>query len=141
MAGLNKVLLIGYLGRDPEVRVTPSGSKVCSLRLATTEVWRDKATGEKKERTEWHSIAVYSENLISVAQQYLRKGSKVYVEGQLETRKRQDPSGGERQYTDVVVRNFGTILMLDSRGSGVGVDAMPDAEGGASASGFDDIPF
>ncbi len=122
MAGsVNKVILIGNLGRDPEVRSFPNGGKVCNLRIATSENWRDKATGERKERTEWHSVAIFDENLAKVAEQYLRKGSTVYVEGQLETRKWQDQSGQERYSTEVVLRPFrSTLTMLGGRGEGGG---------------------
>lgn len=118
MAGsVNKVIIIGNLGRDPEVRNFPSGGKVCNLRVATSENWRDKATGERKERTEWHSVAIFDENLVKVAEQYLRKGSTVYLEGQLETRKWQDQSGADRYSTEVVLRPFrSTMTMLGGRG-------------------------
>ncbi|WP_306889527.1 single-stranded DNA-binding protein [Ancylobacter amanitiformis] len=122
MAGsVNKVILIGNLGRDPEVRTFQNGGRVCNLRIATSETWRDKATSERKERTEWHSVVIFNENLLRVAEQYLRKGSKVYIEGQLETRKATDQSGGERYFTEVVLRPFrGELTILDSRGSGGG---------------------
>lgn len=119
--GINKVILIGNLGRDPEVRSFPSGGKVCNLRIATSESWRDRATGERKEKTEWHSVAIFNENLARVAEQYLRKGSKVYLEGQLETRKWQDQSGADRYSTEVVLRQIGAqMVLLDSRGEGGG---------------------
>ena len=103
MAGsVNKVILVGNLGRDPEVRSFPNGGKVVNLRVATSENWRDKQSGERKERTEWHSVAIYNDNLARIAEQYLRKGSKVYLEGQLETRKWQDQSGQDRYSTEVV---------------------------------------
>jgi single-strand DNA-binding protein len=133
MAGsVNKVILIGNLGRDPEVRSFQNGGKVCNLRIATSENWRDRATGERKERTEWHSVAIFSEGLVKVAEQYLKKGSKVYIEGQLETRKWQDQSGADRYTTEVVLRNFGsTLVMLDGReGGGSG--------GGGGGGGYDD---
>lgn len=122
MAGsVNKVILIGNLGRDPEVRSFPNGGKVCNLRIATSETWRDRSSGERKEKTEWHSVAIFSEGLVKVAEQFLRKGSKVYLEGQLETRKWQDQSGAERYTTEVVLRNFNSALvMLDGRGEGGG---------------------
>ena len=107
MAGsVNKVILIGNLGQDPEVRTFGNGGKVCNLRIATSETWRDKTTGERKERTEWHSVAIFNEPLVRVAEQYLKKGAKVYVEGQLETRKWQDQSGQDRYATEVVLRPF-----------------------------------
>jgi single-strand DNA-binding protein len=120
MAGsVNKVILVGNLGRDPEVRSFPNGGKVCNLRIATSETWRDKASGERKERTEWHSVAIFNENLARIAEQYLKKGSKVYIEGQLETRKWQDQSGAERYTTEVVLRQFrGELTLLDGRGEG-----------------------
>lgn len=116
---VNKVILIGNLGRDPEVRTFQNGGKVCNLRIATSENWRDKQSGERKERTEWHSVAILNENLAKVAEQYLRKGSKVYVEGQLETRKWQDQSGQERYTTEIVLRPFrGELTLLDGRDGG-----------------------
>ena len=120
MAGsVNKVILIGNLGRDPEVRSMPSGGSVCNLSLATSETWRDKTTGEKKERTEWHRIAVFNDNLVTICEKYLKKGSKIYVEGQLQTRKWTDQSGQERYSTEVVLQRFrGDIQMIDSIGGG-----------------------
>ncbi|QFR32312.1 single-stranded DNA-binding protein [Ancylobacter sp. TS-1] len=120
MAGsVNKVILIGNLGRDPEVRTFQNGGRVCNLRIATSETWRDKATGERKERTEWHSVVIFNENLLRVAEQYLRKGTKVYIEGQIETRKATDQNGGERYFTEVVLRPFrGELTILDSRSGG-----------------------
>ncbi|OED47852.1 single-stranded DNA-binding protein [Leisingera sp. S232] len=122
MAGsLNKVMLIGNLGRDPEVRSFQNGGKVCNLRIATSETWKDRNTGERREKTEWHSVAVFSEGLVRVCEQYLRKGSKVYIEGQLQTRKWQDQSGQDRYSTEVVLQGFGsTLTMLDGRGEGGG---------------------
>jgi single-strand DNA-binding protein len=122
MAGsVNKVILIGNLGADPEVRSFPSGGKVCNLRIATSETWKDRNTGERRERTEWHRVAIYSEPLVRVAEQYLRKGSKVYIEGQLETRKWQDQSGQDRYTTEIALRPFRSELtMLDGRGEGGG---------------------
>lgn len=118
MAGsVNKVILVGNLGRDPEVRTFQNGGRVCNLRIATSETWKDKASGERRERTEWHSVVIFNENLLRVAEQYLRKGSKVYIEGQLETRKATDQSGGERYFTEVVLRPFrGELTILDSKG-------------------------
>jgi len=132
MAGsVNKVILIGNLGRDPEVRSFPSGGKVCNLRIATSESWRDKASGERKERTEWHSVAIFNENLVRIAEQYLRKGSTVYIEGQLETRKWQDQSGADRYSTEVVLRPFrGELTLLGGRGDG--------GSGGGAGGGFDE---
>ncbi len=130
MAGsVNKVIIVGNLGRDPEVRSFQNGGKVVNLRIATSETWRDKASGERKERTEWHSVAIFSEPLAKIAEQYLKKGSKVYVEGQLETRKWQDQSGADRYSTEVVLRPFtGNLTLLDARDSG----------GGGSGGGYED---
>lgn len=130
---VNKVILIGNLGRDPEVRTFQNGGRVCNLRIATSETWRDKQSGERKERTEWHSVVIFNENLLKVAESYLRKGSKVYIEGQIETRKATDQSGGERYFTEVVLRPYrGELTLLDSRGSGGGMssDAVEDQSGG-----------
>jgi single-strand DNA-binding protein len=120
MAGsVNKVVLVGNLGRDPEVRRLSSGDPVVNLSVATSESWRDKATGERKERTEWHRVVIFNENLAKVAEQYLRKGSKVYLEGQLQTRKYTDKDGAEKYTTEVVLQRFrGELVMLDSRGGG-----------------------
>ena len=120
MAGsVNKVILVGNLGRDVEVRNMPSGERMASLRIATSESWRDKASGERKEKTEWHSVVIFNDNLVKVAESYLRKGSKVYVEGALQTRKWTDQSGQERYSTEVVISRFkGELTLLDSRGSG-----------------------
>ena len=142
MAGsVNKVILVGNLGADPEVRNFQNGGKVVNIRIATSESWRDKASGERKERTEWHSVAIFNENLAKVAEQYLKKGSKVYVEGQLETRKWQDQSGADRYTTEVVLRAFrGELTLLDGRndrpggGDERGHDEAP-ASGGRAASG------
>ena len=122
MAGsVNKVILVGNLGRDPEVRTFQNGGKVCNLRIATSETWKDRNTGERREKTEWHSVAIFSEPLARIAEQYLRKGSKVYIEGQLETRKWQDQSGQDRYSTEVVLRPYrGELTLLDSRGEGGG---------------------
>ena len=133
MAGsVNKVILLGNLGRDPEVRSFQNGGKVVNLRIATSETWRDKATGERKERTEWHSVAIFNENIAKIAEQYLRKGSKVYVEGQLETRKWQDQSGADRYSTEVVLRPYsGSLTLLDGReGGGGGGGSGGDERGG-----------
>ena len=128
---VNKVILIGNLGRDPEIRTFQNGGKVANLRIATSEQWKDRNTGERRERTEWHSVAVMSEGLVNVIERYLKKGSKVYVEGQLETRKWQDQSGQDRYTTEVVLRGFsGTLQMLDSRGGGGGGDGGPRDGGG-----------
>lgn len=137
MAGsVNKVILVGNLGRDPEVRSFNNGGKVCNLSIATSENWRDKATGERKERTEWHRVAIFNERLAEVAEKYLKKGAKVYVEGQLETRKWTDQDGKERYSTEVVLRQFrGELTMLDGRGGG-GAGGPPDDDmGGSGPSG------
>ncbi len=122
MAGsLNKVMLIGNLGADPEIRSFQNGGKVANLRIATSEQWKDRNTGERQERTEWHSVAIFSEGLVGVVERYLRKGSKVYIEGQLQTRKWQGQDGQDRYSTEVVIRGFnGTLLMLDGQGGGGG---------------------
>jgi single-strand DNA-binding protein len=143
MAGsVNKVIIIGNLGRDPEVRSFQNGGKVVNLRIATSETWRDKNSGERKERTEWHSVAIFSEPLARIAEQYLRKGSKVYVEGQLETRKWQDQSGQDRYTTEVVLRPYrGELTLLDSRDGGGGGGGYDDRGssgdfGGGSGGGY-----
>ncbi|KHA52218.1 single-stranded DNA-binding protein [Sulfitobacter geojensis] len=122
MAGsVNKVILIGNLGRDPEVRSFQNGGKVCNLRIATSETWKDRNTGERREKTEWHSVAIFQEGLVRIAEQYLKKGSKVYIEGQLQTRKWQDQSGADKYSTEVVLQGFGgTLTMLDGRDGGGG---------------------
>ncbi len=122
MAGsVNKVILVGNLGKDPEARTFANGGKVVSFSLATSENWKDKSSGERKEKTEWHNISIFSEGLAGVAERFLRKGSKVYLEGQLETRKWQDQSGNDRYSTDVVLRQFNSaMVLLDSRGEGGG---------------------
>jgi len=139
MAGsVNKVILVGNLGRDPEVRTFQNGGKVVNLRVATSERWRDKASGENREKTEWHSVAIFSEPLARVAEQYLRKGSKVYLEGQLETRKWQDQSGQDRYSTEVVLRPYkGELTMLDGRGDGGGGGFVSD-HAAPSDDGYDD---
>ncbi|WP_271078675.1 single-stranded DNA-binding protein [Aurantiacibacter sp. MUD61] len=132
MAGsLNKVMLIGNLGADPEVRSFQNGGKVCNLRVATSESWKDRNSGERQERTQWHTVAIFQEGAANYAEQYLRKGSKVYVEGQLETRKWQDQQGNDRYSTEVVVRPYsGTLTGLDGRGEGGG------GGGGGQRGGF-----
>jgi single-strand DNA-binding protein len=132
MAGsVNKVILVGNLGRDPEVRSFQNGGKVVNLRIATSENWKDKNTGERKERTEWHSVAIFDENLARVAEQYLKKGSTVYIEGQLETRKWQDQSGQDKYTTEVVLRPFrSSMTMLGGRGDGGGSGSYGGDDGG-----------
>jgi single-strand DNA-binding protein len=129
MAGsVNKVILVGNLGRDPEVRTLPSGDRVVSFSLATTESWRDRNSGERKDRTEWHNISIFNENLGKIAEQYCRKGSKIYLEGQLQTREYTDKDGNQRKATDVVLQRFrGELTLLDSKGGGAGAG---DYEGG-----------
>jgi single-strand DNA-binding protein len=138
MAGsVNKVILIGNLGADPEIRRTQDGRPVANLRLATSESWRDKATGERKEKTEWHRVVIFNENLCRIAEQYLKKGSKVFIEGQLQTRKWQDQSGQDRYSTEVVLQGFrGELTLLDRAGSsGVGDLGSDDAGGEFGSSG------
>jgi single-strand DNA-binding protein len=139
MAGsVNKVILIGNLGRDPEVRSFQNGGKVCNLRIATSETWKDRNTGERREKTEWHSVAIFSEPLARVAEQYLRKGSKVYIEGQLETRKWQDQSGQDRYSTEVVLRPYKSELtMLDGRDGPQSGGSFGGNDGGGQM-GYDD---
>ena len=122
MAGsVNKVILVGNLGADPEVRQFQNGGQVCNLRIATSETWKDKNTGERREKTEWHTVAIFSEGLVRVAQSYLKKGSKVYIEGKLQTRKWQDQSGADRYSTEIVLQGFdANLTMLDSPGGGQG---------------------
>ena len=133
MAGsVNKVILVGNLGADPEIRRTQDGRPVANLRVATSESWKDKATGERKERTEWHRVVIFNENLCRIAEQYLKKGSKVYIEGQLQTRKWQDQSGQDRYSTEVVLQGFrGELTLLDrAGGAGSGGDLAADEAGG-----------
>ena len=157
MAGsVNKVILIGNLGADPEVRSLPSGGKVVNMRVATTDTWRDKNSGERRDRTEWHNVVIFNENLGRVAEQYLRKGSKVYLEGALQTRKWQDQSGQDRYSTEIVLQNFnGQLVLLDSRADNEGSSSFAgprteprgESRRPASAPAFqsggmdDDIPF
>ena len=142
MAGsVNKVILVGNLGRDPEVRSFSSGGRVANLSVATSERWNDRQSGERRERTEWHRVAIFSEPLVNIAERYLRKGSKVYLEGQLETRKWQDQSGQDRYSTEVVLRPYrGELTLLDSRdGGGAGPDdRMGGQDGGYGGFGQGD---
>ncbi len=137
MAGsVNKVILVGNLGRDPEVRRLNSGEPVVNLRIATSESWRDKASGERREKTEWHNVVIFNENLAKVAEQYLRKGSKVYLEGQLQTRKYTDKDGAEKYTTEVVLQRFrGELTMLDGKGEGGGARASDDGDSFTSGAG------
>lgn len=159
MAGsVNKVILVGNLGRDPEIRRLNSGDPVCNLSLATSESWKDRQSGERKERTEWHRVVIFNPNLCDVAEKYLKKGSKIYLEGQLQTRKWQDQSGQDKYTTEVVVQRFrGDLQMLDSRGEGGGAYGGGGADdysgfnqdggggggmgGGAGSDIDDEIPF
>jgi len=158
MAGsVNKVILIGNLGADPEIRRTQDGRPIANLRVATSETWRDKATGERREKTEWHRVVIFNEGLCRIAEQYLKKGSKVYLEGSLQTRKWQDKDGNDRYSTEVVLQGFNSQLtMLDGRGAGGGAAEPSDdfgssgparerrpamASAGKSADMDDEIPF
>ena len=155
VGSINKVILVGNLGADPTVSNTQNGAKIVNLRVATSDSWKDKTTGERKERTEWHRVVIFNNQLADTAERYLRKGSKVYIEGQLQTRSWKDNNGADRYTTEVVLQNFsGVLVMLDSRNGG---GDMPAAEGGdvfaSSAAGWDnsaatapsdlddDIPF
>ena len=140
MAGsVNKVILVGNLGRDPEIRRTQDGRPIANLRIATSESWRDKATGERREKTEWHSVVIFSEGLCKVAEQYLRKGSKVYIEGQLQTRKWQGQDGQDRYSTEVVLQGFnGTLHMLDGRSGGGDSIGMSDNRQSDYGGGYDE---
>jgi single-strand DNA-binding protein len=153
---VNKVILVGNLGRDPEIRSMQSGDKVCNLSVATSERWRDRNTGEMNEKTEWHRVVIFDQKLVEVAEKYLQKGAKLFLEGQLQTRKWTDQSGQEKYTTEVVLQRFrGELVMLDSRGGGQGgggYDSAPDyggaqpamaaAGGGGMADDLDDeIPF
>jgi single-strand DNA-binding protein len=155
---VNKVIVVGNLGRDPEVRSFANGGKVVNLTIATSETWKDKASGERKERTEWHKVSILNEPLAKIAEQYLKKGSKVYIEGQLETRKWQDQSGAEKYTTEIVLRPFrGELTLLDGRSADADGDSYQSSRamgrsgeatptGGAPAGGRgsdldDDIPF
>ena len=162
MAGsLNKVMLIGNLGADPEIRRLPSGGSVANMRIATSESWRDKTSGERREKTEWHNVVVFNDNLVRIIEQYVKKGAKIYVEGQLQTRKYQDKSGQDRYSTEVVLQGFsGTLTLLDGRGEGGGSGGgqggggsdfgraspmerrpAPQQGGGRHSDLDDDIPF
>ncbi|MBD8894361.1 single-stranded DNA-binding protein [Roseibium litorale] len=137
MAGsVNKVILVGNLGADPEIRRTQDGRPIANLRIATSETWRDRGTGERKERTEWHRVVIFNEGLCKVAEQYLRKGAKVYIEGQLQTRKWQNQQGQDQYSTEIVLQGFNsTLTMLDGRGEGGGAGGGGSFGGGASGGG------
>jgi single-strand DNA-binding protein len=150
MAGsVNKVILVGNLGKDPEVRRMQSGDPVVNLSLATSETWRDKSSGERKEKTEWHRVVIFNKNLAEIAEKYLRKGAKVYVEGSLQTRKWTDKDGQEKYSTEVVLQNFrGELTMLDSKGEGGGGSGRGSYGGSSDAPASfdrsemdDEIPF
>lgn len=153
MAGsLNKVMLIGHLGAAPEVRTFTNGGKVCNIRLATSETWKDRNTGERREKTEWHSVAIHSDGIVRFAEQYLRKGSKVYVEGKLRTRKWQDQQGNDRYSTEIALQGFnGKLISLDRKDSGEGQaggygnqdqnDTPPSGQHGQGGGFDDEIPF
>ncbi len=136
MAGsVNKVILVGNLGKDPEIRTLNSGDRVANLRIATSESWRDKSSGERKEKTEWHQVVIFNDNLVKVAENYLKKGSKVYIEGSIQTRKWADAQGVEKYSTEVVLQKFrGELTMLDGRAGGEG--ASEDYGSGAASGGF-----
>jgi single-strand DNA-binding protein len=139
MAGsVNKVILVGNLGRDPEIRSTTGGQRIANFSLATSENWRDRTSGERKERTEWHRVVIFNERLVDVVEKYVKKGSKLYIEGALQTRKWTDKDGAERYTTEIVLQNFrGELTMLDGRsgGGGGGGDFEPDDGGSASGGG------
>jgi len=139
MAGsLNKVMLIGNLGADPEIRSFQNGGKVANLRIATSETWKDRQTGERKEKTEWHTVAIFSEGLVSVVERYLKKGSKVFVEGKLQTRKWQDQNGQDRYSTEIVIQGLGgTLTMLDGAAGGGGLGGGARSGGGAAGGSWD----
>lgn len=142
MAGsINKVILVGNLGADPKVSNTQSGSKIVNLSVATTDTWKDKLSGERKDRTEWHRVVIFNSQLADIAERYLRKGSKVYIEGQLQTRKWEDNTGVERYTTEVVLQNFsGNLTLLDSRGDGAPAGGNDVFSGSSSSGGWDASP-
>lgn len=158
MSSMNKVILVGNLGRDPEVRTFQNGGKVCNMRLATSESWKDRNTGERREKTEWHSVSILNDGLVRIAEQYLRKGSKVLIEGKLQTRKWQDQSGADRYSTEVVLQGFGGKLLMLSGANGNHPEGQEnngyggDSGGNGNQSGYgagghpggdfdDEIPF
>lgn len=140
MASLNKVQLIGHVGRDPEIRSTQSGERVCQLSIATSETWKDRASGERKEKTEWHRVVIFNDRLVGVVEQYVRKGSKLYAEGQLQTRKWTDKDGVEKYSTEIVLTKFkGEIVMLDGRSNEAPAQQSAPPTGGNDLD--DEIPF
>ena len=141
MAGsVNKVILVGNLGRDPEIRTTNDGTKVANFSLATSENWRDRNTGERRERTEWHRVVIFNDRLVDVVEKYVSKGSKLYIEGQLQTRKWTDRDGQERYTTEIVLQRFrGELTMLDSRGGGGDFGGGSDFSGGGGGGGGQDL--
>ena len=145
MAGsVNKVILIGNLGADPEVKEFQNGGKVCNLRVATSETWKDKQSGERKERTEWHTVSIFAEGLVKIASSYLKKGSKVYLEGQIETRKWQDQNGQDRYTTEVVLRPYkGELTLLDGKSSNGAASGSASTSHAPAAAALaeDEIPF
>ena len=142
MAGsVNKVILVGNLGADPEIRSLNSGDRVANLRIATSETWRDKSSGERKEKTEWHRVVIFNENLVKVAENYLRKGAKVYIEGSIQTRKWTDQSGQEKFSTEIVLQKFrGELTMLGGRGEGAGAGAGEGGYDSGYSGGFSSGP-
>jgi len=149
MSSVNKVILIGNLGADPEVRSFQNGGKVCNIRLATSETWKDKSSGERREKTEWHTVAIFQEGLVRIAEQYLKKGSKVYIEGKLQTRKWQDQSGADKYSTEIVLQGFdGVLTMLDGKGGDDSGQRNDDQQGSGYGAGGrpgsdmdDEVPF
>tara|TARA_R110000772_G_scaffold146728_1_gene257074 strand:+ start:126 stop:563 length:438 start_codon:yes stop_codon:yes gene_type:complete len=145
MSSLNKVMIIGNLGADPEVRTFGNGGKVCNLRIATSETWKDKQSGERKEKTEWHTVAIFQDGLVGIAERYLKKGSKVYIEGKLQTRKWQDQSGADRYSTEIVLQGFdGTLTMLDGKPQGDDRREGGGGQGGQQQDRYeldDEVPF
>lgn len=142
VGSINKVILVGNLGADPKVSNTTNGAKIVNLNIATSDSWKDKLSGERKERTEWHRVVIFNPQLADVAERYLKKGSKVYLEGQLQTRKWEDANGQEKYSTEVVLQNFsGNLVMLDGRGEGGAPAGGNDVfSGGSSSSGWDAAP-
>ncbi len=141
VSSINKVILVGNLGADPKVSNTANGSKIVNLNIATSDVWKDKLSGERKERTEWHRVVIFNAQLADIAEKYLRKGSKVYLEGQLQTRKWEDANGQEKYTTEIVLQNFsGTLVLLDARGDGVPAGGNDVFSGSSSNGGWDSAP-